>query len=144
MRALGVHNHFLATSLRGIVSQRLVRTLDPQTRVGYDLSDSPGTFDEVRHLLGPGEGTKLYAARPAESNQFTGYTGRTGVFEVMPITPSIRNLVSDGAAARDIRAKAVEEKMLEFRLSALLKVAQGVTTMEEVFRVIPTEHLIEE
>lgn len=144
MRAWGVHNHFLATSLRGIVSQRLVRTLDPETRVAYDLPASPGTFDEVRHLLGEGEGTRLFAARPAESNQFTGYTGRTGVFEVMSITPAIRNLVSDGAPAREIRAKAIQEHMLEFRLSALLKVAQGVTTMEEVFRVIPTEHLLEE
>jgi type II secretory ATPase GspE/PulE/Tfp pilus assembly ATPase PilB-like protein len=144
MRALGVHDHFLATSLRGIVSQRLVRTLDEQTRTGYDLTDSPGTFDEVKHLLAPGEGNHLYAARPAESNQFTGYTSRTGVFEVMSISPAIRNLISDGAPAREIRAKAIEEKMLEFRLSALLKVAQGVTTMEEVFRVIPTEHLVEE
>ena len=144
IRAFGVHNHFLATSLRGIVSQRLVRTLDPETRVGYDLSESPGTFNEVKHLLAAGEGSKLYAPRPAETNQFTGYTGRTGVFEVMSITPALRNLISDGAPAREIRAKAIEEKMLEFRLSALLKVAQGVTTMEEIFRVIPTEHLVEE
>jgi type II secretory ATPase GspE/PulE/Tfp pilus assembly ATPase PilB-like protein len=144
MRAWGVHNHFLATSLRGIVSQRLVRTLDPATRVEYDLSEAPGTFDEVRPWLAPGEGRKLYAPRPAAGNQFTGYTGRIGVFEVMQITPNLRNLISDGAPARDIRHKAIEEKMLEFRLSATLKVAQGVTTMEEVFRVIPTEHLIDE
>lgn len=144
MRAYGVHNHFLASSLRGVVSQRLVRTLDPATRMEYDLSEAPGTFDEVKPWLAPGEGTKLYAARPAESNQFTGYVGRAGVFEVMPITPKLRNLISDGAAAREIRATAISEKMLEFRLSAMLKVAQGVTTMEEIFRVIPTEHLLEE
>lgn len=144
MRAYGVHNHFLASGLRGIVSQRLVRTLDPATRVAYDLTESPDTFAEVKHLLAPGEGAKLYAARPAESNQFTGYTGRTGVFEVLQVTPKIRNLISEGAAAREIRARAIEEKMLEFRLSALLKVAQGQTTMEEIFRVIPTEHLLEE
>lgn len=144
MRSLGVHNHFLATSLRGVVSQRLVRTLDPETRMEYDLSEAPGTFDEVRPWLAPNEGKKLYAARPAESNQFTGYVGRTGVFEVMSITPALRNLISDGQPARDIRHKAIEEKMLEFRLSAMLKVAQGETTMEEIFRVVPTEHLTEE
>ncbi len=144
MRSFGVHNHFLATSLRGIISQRLVRTLDPATRIEYDLSDAPGTFDEVKPWLAPGEGTKLYAPRPAESNQFTGYNGRAGVFEVMAIGPKIRNLISEGAPAREIRAKAIEEKMLEFRLSALLKVARGQTTMEEIFRVIPTEHLLEE
>lgn len=144
MRSLGVHNHFLATSLRGVVSQRLVRTLDPETRTDYDLSEAPGTFDEVRPWLSPNEGKKLYAARPAESNQFTGYVGRTGVFEVMSITPALRNLISDGQPARDIRHKAIEEKMLEFRLSAMLKVAQGETTMEEIFRVVPTEHLTED
>lgn len=144
MRSLGVHNHFLATSLRGVVSQRLVRTLDPETRMEYDLSEAPGTFDEVRPWLAPNEGKKLYAARPAESNQFTGYVGRTGVFEVMSITPALRNLISDGQPARDIRHKAIEEKMLEFRLSAMLKVAQGETTMEEIFRVVPTEHLTED
>ena len=71
-----------------------------------------------------------------------GYAGRTGVFEVMPITRNIRNLISDGKPARDIRAKAVEEGMLEFRHSALLKVAKGETSTEEVFRVIPSEHLL--
>lgn len=142
MRALGVHSHFLAASLRGIVSQRLVRTLDPATKVAFDLTDAPHTFDEVRKWLGPDEGRRLYAAKPAESNLMTGYTGRTGIFEVMSVSKEIRNMVSEGIPVREIRHKAIEQGMMEFRHSAMLKVARGETSTEEIFRVIPTEQLM--
>jgi hypothetical protein len=65
------------------------------------------------------------------------------VFEVMPVSRAIRDLISDGAPTRDIRTTAVREGMLEFRQAALLKVARGETSTEEMFRVIPTEVLVE-
>jgi general secretion pathway protein E len=61
----------------------------------------------------------------------------------MPINRQLRTLIAEGRPTRDLRKAAVENKMLEFRHSALLKVARGVTSTEEVFRVIPSEHLIE-
>lgn len=142
IRSLGVHPHFLATSLRGVISQRLIRTLDPVHRIAFDMDEASGTFQDVKHLLGPGEGEKLYAPRPMAENNFTGYLGQTGVFEVMDISRGIRSLIAGGAPTSAIRQKAVEEGMLEFRQSALLKVAQGVTSIEEIFRVIPSEHLL--
>jgi len=142
MRSLGVHSHFLSTSLRGVVAQRLVRTFCPACKLSFDLSDAPHTFDEVKQWLGPNEGKMLYAPKGCDACAMEGYSGRTGVFEVMPITRAIRNLISDGKPARDIRTKAVEEGMLEFRQAALLKVARGETSTEEVFRVIPSEHLL--
>jgi len=141
MRALGTHPHFLATSLRGIVSQRLVRTLCPKCKVSFDLSQAPHTFDDVRPWLGPDEGKALFAARGCELCNMTGYAARTGIFEVMTVSRAIRQLIAEGRPTREIRAKASEEKMLEFRQAALLKVAQGLTSTEEVFRVIPSEHL---
>jgi type II secretory ATPase GspE/PulE/Tfp pilus assembly ATPase PilB-like protein len=143
MRALGVHPHFLANSLRGVVSQRLVRTLCT-CKTGFDISDAPETFDEIKPWLAPDEGKTLFAPRGCELCQNSGYNGRTGVFEVMPITRNIRNLVSDNAPAREIRTKAIEEKMAEFKHTAMLKVARGETSTEEIFRVIPTEELLEE
>ncbi|MGB7157664.1 MAG: GspE/PulE family protein [Tepidisphaeraceae bacterium] len=142
MRSLGVHSHFLSTSLRGVVAQRLVRTFCPKCKLSFDLSDAPHTFDEVKQWLGPNEGKVLFAPKGCDACGMEGYAGRTGVFEVMPVTRAIRNLISDGKPARDIRTKAVEEGMLEFRHSALLKVAKGETSTEEVFRVIPSEHLL--
>ncbi len=142
MRSLGVHSHFLANALRGVVSQRLVRTFCESCRVSFDLSDAPQTFEEVRPFLSDGEGTTLYAPHGCEACNGEGYTGRTGVFELMPVTRKLRDVISDGAPTSEIRAKAVEEGMLEFRQAALLKVARGQTSIEEVFRVIPPEHLM--
>lgn len=144
MRALGVHPHFLATSLRGAISQRLVRTFCPNCKVGFDLGDDTGTFDEIKKFLGPKEGKTLYAAKGCDKCNGEGYTGRTGVFEVMPVTKDIRNLISDNAPAREIRTQAINEGMIEFRQGALIEVAQGKTSTEEVFRVIPAEHLLME
>ena len=141
MRAYGVKPHFLATSLRGILSQRLVRTLDPATRVEFDLVDAPHTFDEIKPFLKPGEGTKLYMPGKGRSG---GYSGRTGVFEVLPVTRALRELIASDAPTSRIREEAAEQKILSFRQAALLKVAQGQTTTEEVFRVIPTEQMEEE
>ncbi|MBC7782701.1 MAG: type II/IV secretion system protein [Burkholderiales bacterium] len=142
MRAYNVPNHFLSVALRGIISQRLLRTLDPASRLEFDVSSAPGTFEDVQKYLAPGEGKKLYAPRPAESNQMTGYTGRTAVFEVMSMTRDIRTMIAEGHTARDIRDKAIAAGMLEFRNAALLKVARGLSSTEEVFRVIPSEVLL--
>jgi type II secretory ATPase GspE/PulE/Tfp pilus assembly ATPase PilB-like protein len=141
MRTLGSHPHFLATSLRGVVAQRLVRTLCSKCRMSFDISDAPETFDEVRPWLNSDEGRMLYAAKGCEACGHTGYASRTGVFEVMPIGKALRAMISAGATAAEVRAKAVEERMLEFRSSALLKVARGQTSTEEVFRVVPSEHM---
>jgi type II secretory ATPase GspE/PulE/Tfp pilus assembly ATPase PilB-like protein len=65
-----------------------------------------------------------------------------GVFESHAITKDLRDLISDGKSPREIRAKAVEQRMAEFRPAALLKVARGETSTEEVFRVIPAEHMM--
>jgi type II secretory ATPase GspE/PulE/Tfp pilus assembly ATPase PilB-like protein len=144
MRALGVHPHFLATALRCVVAQRLVRTLCPHCKTYFDLADAPHTFDEVRHLLSADEGKLLWAGQGCNACQMTGYDARTGVFEIMPITRELRHLISENHPVRDIRARAAQEHMLEFRHAALLKVARGETSTEEVFRAIPTEHLVGE
>ncbi len=144
MRALGVHSHFLGTALRCVVAQRLVRTLCPKCRTSFDLADAPHTFDDVSHLLSPRDGKVLWAPRGCDACMQSGYAGRTGVFEIMPVTRSLRNLISDNRPVREIRLRAVAEKMIEFRHAALIKVALGETSTEEVFRAIPTEHLMAE
>ncbi|MEM1012271.1 MAG: GspE/PulE family protein [Planctomycetota bacterium] len=140
MRAYGIPDHFLAGGLRGVVAQRLVRTLDPETRREMDLGTD--AFEDIRDMLQPGEGEKLYAPVPAESNHMSGYRGRTGVFEIMEITPSIRTLIANNARATEVRQQAIKDGMLEFRKAALLQVARGQTSTEEVFRTIPGEELL--
>jgi type IV pilus assembly protein PilB len=64
----------------------------------------------------------------------TGYKGRVGLYEVMELTEELRELVLVGASALELRRKAVEQGMISLRQSGLIKVKEGVTTIEEVVR----------
>jgi type II secretory ATPase GspE/PulE/Tfp pilus assembly ATPase PilB-like protein len=141
MLSLGAHPHFLSTSLLGVLSQRLVRTLCPKCKVKIDLSDSPETFLEVDRWLGPGEGGAMYGPGKCDECRHEGYAGRTAVFEVLKPSRQIRRMIAEGRSGSEIENRAVEEGMVEFRRAALVTVAKGSTSIEEVFRAIPTEHL---
>lgn len=137
MLALGVQPHFLATSLLGSLSQRLVRTLNQALKIPIDISLSMATFEEILDWLPEGEETTIYS--PGSSPDCPeGYDNRTGVFELMHVTQDIRELILKNASASEIQAKAIEHGMIEFRRAALLKVAEGITTVEEVLRAIPS------
>ncbi len=142
MLAMGVHPHFLASSLLGILAQRLVRTLCAKCKLAVDISESPQTFEDVRKWLEPGQGEAIYAAQGCPACHQEGFTGRTGVFEVLRVSREIRRLVAERKPVRQIRDQAVKDGMLDVRRAALLKVAAGITSTEEMMRVIPTEHLL--
>jgi type II secretory ATPase GspE/PulE/Tfp pilus assembly ATPase PilB-like protein len=141
MFSLGVHPHFLAGSLRGVVAQRLLRTLCPHCKVGFDLSMAPHTFEEVKRWLEPGQGTQLFAAQGCPRCLKTGYAARTGVFEVLTISKAQRKLIMEKQPTQAMRNQAIQEGVIDIRQSALLVVARGQTTSEEVLRVIPSEFL---
>lgn len=143
LRALDVHGPFLASGLRGVVSQRLMRTLCPSCKMPFDVADVPHVFDEVKRWLKPGQGTTLYAPSGCAQCEGGGYTARTGVFEVMPISPPLRTAIAEGRSTTDLRQIAAAEGMLQFRQAALLKVASGQTSTDEIFRAIPAEQLAE-
>jgi type II secretory ATPase GspE/PulE/Tfp pilus assembly ATPase PilB-like protein len=141
MLALGVHPHFLSSSLLGAVAQRLIRTLCPACKMSFDISDSPQTFEDVRKWLEPEEGKLIYGPKGCPECRMLGYKGRSGLFEVLVVTRSLRKMILDKQPTQVVRQKAIEEGMLEFRHAALLKVARGETSIEEVFRVVPSEYL---
>ena len=138
---LGVHPHFLASSLLGVIAQRLIRTLCPKCRVAYELSDPAQTFAEVARWLEPGQGQGLYGPKGCPECRGVGYAGLTGLFEVIGVTKGLRKHIADRQPTQVIRQKAIEDGTIELRHSALLKVAQGATTIEEVFRTVPSEFL---
>lgn len=141
MLALGVDSHFLATSLLGIVSQRLVRTLCTDCRMAFDVGPAVHTFDSVRKWLEPGQGDNIYGAPGCRHCRHEGYVDRTGVVEVLRVTPEIRRLVLQQRPAREIHDAAVRQGMIDLRRAALLKVAQGVTSTKDLVRLIPAEHV---
>lgn len=141
MLSFDINPHFLASGLRGVVSQRLVRVLDTKSRIPYELGvgGAAATFGDVQEMLKPGEGEIFYGPDPSAANE--GYMGRTAIFELMEVTGEIRRAISNRLPAHELEAIAIRHGMLDFRRAALMKVAQGVTSMEEVFKNVPTEYL---
>lgn len=141
MLALHAHPYFLSGCLLGVVAQRLVRTLCPNCRAEYDISESPQTFQEIESLLGEGEGKSISGPGSCDECFHVGYTGRTGLFELMGVNQEIRRLVAESASSETIQKAAKRNGMMIFRQSALLKVAQGITSTEEILRDVPAEQL---
>ncbi len=141
MRALDSHPFFLAGCLLGIVAQRLVRKLCPNCRTAYDISESPDTFAEVQALLEPGLGTFIYGPSGCDQCRNQGYKGQVGVFELMTFNRELRQMVLTGKPTEDLQKQAIAGGMVEFRRAAMLKIAQGLTSTEEVLRELPAEYL---
>jgi type II secretory ATPase GspE/PulE/Tfp pilus assembly ATPase PilB-like protein len=139
MLSLQVNPHFLSTCLRGVITQRLVRVLCPQCKQPVQEHDSPNMLQEVEGLLEAGQPSQPCAARGCDHCWQTGYNDRTGVFEILPVTAAIRKLIAQAASVREIESEAMREGMIGFRRAGLLKVAQGLTSHEELLRVIPTD-----
>lgn len=139
MLRLKVHPHLLAMSLLGVVSQRLLRTLCPKCRKPSE-PPLPGLFADIQGRLEPGDGQHLYAAVGCPECYMSGYAARTGVFEMLSVSEELRQLIDERATTRAVRQKAIEEGLIEFRHSALVKVAKGQTSIEEVIRVMPGEY----
>lgn len=141
MRALNSNPYFLASSLLGVVAQRLVRKLCQNCRTAYDISESPDTFAEVQGLLEPGLGTFIYGPSGCDKCRNQGYDGQVGVFEVMTFNRELRQMVLHGKPTEDLQKQAIASGMIEFRRAAMLKIAQGLTSTEEVLRELPAEYL---
>ena len=140
MLRLGVPPRALSHALLGVVSQRLVRTLCPACKQAYPFPVAKA-FEGIRKWLGPDPQITLHGPHGCPACDMTGFAGRTGLFEVLPITPGVRHLLEEAAPTAAIRKLAVHEGMMEFRHAALLKVADGTTSLEEVTRVLPTEYM---
>ena len=142
MLAMGVAPHFLASSLHGIISQRLVRTLCERCKIPLDITAAPNTFDAVKKWLPDDFDNRIYGAVGCEHCGHEGYSSRTSTVEVLRATKDIRRLIFERRSAREIHDRAVEDGMLDLRHSGLLKVADGITSTDELVRVIPSDQFV--
>jgi general secretion pathway protein E len=123
----------ISSTVVGVVAQRLVRTICVHCRM-----DSVLSHDQVLSLnIHGAEGRELKVCYGAGCGKCrgTGFLGRTGVFEVMPINDRIRELIIQRASAEEIKREAVSEGMITLRDYAIKKMAMGITTYEEVLRI---------
>jgi type IV pilus assembly protein PilB len=129
---MGVEPFLVSSSLNLVLAQRLVRRVCAACRHPVELN--PEVLRELQ--LDPAEATAstpMDGAGCIECNG-TGYRGRQGVYEVMPMTQRVRDLVLDRAPASDIKRAAIEDGMLTLRRDALEKLKRGITTAEEVMK----------
>jgi len=141
LRALGANPYFLSSCILGVIAQRLVRMLCPQCRVAYDITESPETFGAIESLLEPGLGSFIYGPSGCEACRHQGYQGRAGVFEIMTFNRTLRQMILQERPAEELQQEAIKAGMIEFHRAALLKVAQGITSTEEMLRELPAEYL---
>ena len=133
MLDLGILPFLLSSVLVGVVAQRLVRTICPHCRMEDFL-----TKEQILSLSiegAEGRQLKVYYGAGCPKCRGTGFTGRSGVFEVMPLNDRIRELIDNKSSAEEIRREALAEGMVTLRDYAIKKMAMGITTYEEVLRV---------
>ena len=129
---MGIEPFLVASSLNLVCAQRLVRRVCASCKIDdpvppqalIDVGFSPELAESVVPKKGKG----------CEKCNRTGYKGRVGLYEVMEINEELRELILVGASALELRRKAIEEGMITLRGSGLRKIAEGVTTIEEVVR----------
>jgi type IV pilus assembly protein PilB len=130
---MGVPPFLLSSSLRLVVAQRLARRVCQECREPYE-ADEQVLIPYGHAPLGVGRCT-LYKGRGCEACHFTGMKGRVALYEVLPATPEIRSLILNSTFIHEIQDVAAKQGMKTLREAGLLKVLEGVTTVEEVLRV---------
>jgi len=131
---LGLEPFMVASSLIGVVSMRLVRTLCPRCAETYEVSASNLSRLGVRELADGA--VTLTRGRGCPACRETGYQGRTGIFEVLEVNDAVRGLINARAPDAVIRQAAVEAGMRTIGEDGLQKVLAGRTTLDEVTRVV--------
>jgi general secretion pathway protein E len=130
---MGVEEYLLPSSLTGVLAQRLVRMVCKACSVPREIS--PAFREEIYREAGFVTEGDIRVGRGCEACGGTGFRGRMGIFEILPVTDKIRELILARADAGAIRASAVEGGMVLLRDDGWEKVRRGMTTIEEVVRV---------
>lgn len=140
---LGAEPFLIVSALNAIVGQRIARKVCPTCKEAY--APDGAVEKDIRDVLGPflptGQKIELYKGKGTSNGQpcatcnGTGYIGRLGVFEVLPVTPEISKLIVARAGMKEIENQAVKEGMITMKQDGYLKAIEGITTLEEVLRV---------
>ena len=130
---IGVEPFLISSSLIGVIAQRLVRVLCNACKAAYDPDEMA-----LRSIgVDPQgvEGIQIYRAVGCENCFNTGFKGRSGIFEIMALNEELKSLILKTYDSGRIKKKARENKMVSLRQDGILKLINGQTTIEEIFRV---------
>ena len=132
---IGVPNYLIQSTLTGIVAQRLVRTLCPHCKIEAPLDVQ--AWAALTHHRPTAPPATSYAPKGCLECRKTGFLGRTGIYEMLRVTPAIRALIQPAMDLAKLTDTAYSEGMQPLRASAAAQVARGVTTIAEVMKVLP-------
>lgn len=152
MLELGVKPSLISTAVNVFIAQRLVRILCPHCKETYIPAEKTiAAFKKLLSLIPkeakveiPTHIKYLYKPVGCKECNFTGYRGRKGIFEVFPVTNKMADLISSLASEQEIQTAAVAGGMLTMSQDGLLKVLDGLTTMDEVWRSAGKEEELED
>lgn len=130
---MGVEPFLIASSVNAFLAQRLVRTICPHCKQSY--KPDPVVLKDLGIKPSQIQGKKLYRGKGCDKCINTGYLGRTGIYELLPVTNDIRKLIMEHADAVQIKEKAISNGMKTLLQDGVEKALQGITTLEEVLRV---------
>jgi type IV pilus assembly protein PilB len=129
---MGIEPFLVATATQLIAAQRLVRRICGNCKEAVDMA--PQAIANLGYKKDEIGTFTIYKGRGCEKCNNTGYKGRVGLIEVMQIDDDIRDLILAGGTAIDIKKRAIENGMITLRRSGLIKIKDGMTTVEEVVR----------
>ena len=134
LKDMGVEPYLIAGSVRGVISQRLVRRICPNCRTetvpDATLLDYAGIQNTV--------GQKFFRGRGCHQCFDSGYRGRTGVFEIMTMNSKLRDIVASGATGTELRRQIASTDFTPMIVNGRKLIQSGVTTVDEVVRTIVT------
>ncbi|MDR1646718.1 MAG: Flp pilus assembly complex ATPase component TadA, partial [Zoogloeaceae bacterium] len=138
LQDLGVPHYLINATLLGVLAQRLVRTLCPHCKKAVPISETEReSWHNLVHPWKANEPQQLYHPVGCLECRMTGFIGRVGIYELLLASPETRRLVGKETDATKVRDQASREGMYPLRISGALKVAAGITALEEVLRVAP-------
>ncbi|GLQ33651.1 GspE/PulE family protein [Litoribrevibacter albus] len=135
LQELGIPPYLIKATVLGVMAQRLVRRLCPHCKTSQPLDE--GAWERLTRPWRAGVPTETYGPVGCLECRDTGYLGREGIYEVMPMSESLKEFVHEQTDLSQLRAQAYKEGMRSLRISGAQKVARGITTIEEVMRVAP-------
>ena len=136
MLDIGVPSYLLQSTVLGVMAQRLVRTLCPHCKEPQELDESAWQMLVAPWKAATPKGT-TFTNKGCLDCRMTGYMGRIGIYEMMVMTPDLRKAVSEATDLDGLRERAYREGMKPLRINGAMKIASGLTTIDEVMTVAP-------
>ena len=137
---LGVQPFLTSATILGVMAQRLIRTLCPHCKQATAIKEDSEIALQWQELVQPWRAplpTQIFSAAGCEHCRHTGYQGRIGLYEIMPLSNELKKLVAADANLDALQQQAYRDGVQPLRLSGAKRISEGLTTMEEVMRVVP-------